>query len=48
MAKNGHVHEDEDVDDLKYMSYKFGNDIFITFEMTRVAYNRPFWKNNIS
>ena len=37
-----------DSNDLKSMSFKFDNDIFITFEMPRVAYNRPFWKNNIS
>ena len=34
--------------DLKFMSYEFGNDIFITFEMPRVAYNRPVRKINIS
>ena len=34
--------------DLKFMSYEFGNDIFITFEMPRVAYNRPLRKINIS
>ena len=34
--------------DMKFMSFKFDNDIFITFEMPRVAYNRPFRKNNIS
>ena len=34
--------------DLKFMSFEFGNDILITFEMPRVAYKRPFWKNNIS
>ena len=33
---------------LKSMSFKFGNDIFITFEMLRVAYNRPIGKINIS
>ncbi len=26
--------------DLKFMSFKFGNDIFITFEMPRVSYIR--------
>ena len=34
--------------DLKSLSFKFGNDTFITFEMPRVAYNRPFWKIYIS
>ena len=33
--------------DLKYMSFKFSNDIFITFVMPWVAYNRPFSKINI-
>ena len=27
--------------DLKFLSFKFGNDIFITFEMPGVAYSRP-------
>jgi hypothetical protein len=27
--------------DMISMSYKFGDGIFITFEMPRVAYNRP-------
>ena len=30
------------------MSFKFGNAIFITFEMPGSSYNRPFWKINIS
>ena len=34
--------------DLKSMSFKFSNDIFITYEMPRVAYNRPVRKINIS
>ena len=34
--------------DLKSMSFKFGNDIFNTFEMPRVAYIMSFWKINIS
>ena len=34
--------------DLKSMSFKFGNDIFITFEMPRVAYSRPVDKIHIS
>ena len=34
--------------DLKSMLFKFGNDIFITFEMPRVAYIMSFWKINIS
>ena len=34
--------------DPKFRSYKFGNDIFITFEMPRVAYNRLVRKINIS
>ena len=34
--------------DLKSMSFKFGNDIFITFEMPRVSYRRPVGKMNIS
>ena len=33
--------------DLKSLSFKFGNDNLISFEMPRVAYKRPFWKNNI-
>ena len=28
--------------DLKFMSFKFGNDIFVTFEMERSSYQRPF------
>ena len=34
--------------DLKSMSFKFGNDIFITFEMPRVAYSKPVDKIHIS
>ena len=34
--------------DLKFRSYEFGNDIFITFEIPRVAYNRPVRRINIS
>jgi hypothetical protein len=34
--------------DLKSMSFKFGNDMFITFEMPRVAYSRPVDKIHIS
>ena len=34
--------------DLKMMSFKFGNDIFITFEMPGVAYSRPIDKIHIS
>ena len=34
--------------DLKSMSFKFGNDIFITFEMSGVAYSRPVDKIYIS
>ena len=34
--------------DLKSMSFKFGNDIFITFEMPRVAYSRLIDKIHIS
>ena len=30
------------------MSFKFGNDIFITFEMPGVAYSRPVDKIHIS
>ena len=30
--------------DLKFMSFKFGNDIFVTFEMPRVAYTMIFQK----
>ena len=33
--------------DLKSMSFKFGNDIFITFEMPRSSFIMPFWKINI-
>ena len=33
--------------DLKAVSFKFGNDIFITFEMPRVAYIMSFRKINI-
>ena len=38
----------DDTYDLKSMSFKFGNDIFITFEMPTIAYNRPVQKINIS
>ena len=34
--------------DLKSMSFKFGNDIFIIFEMPGSSYQRPVGKNNIS
>ena len=34
--------------DLKSISFKFSNDIFITFEMPRVAYSRPVDKIHIS
>ena len=34
--------------DLKSRSFKFGNDIFITFEMSRVAYIMSVGKINIS
>ena len=35
--------------DLKSMSFKLGNDIFITFEMPRmVTYIMAFWKANTS
>ena len=34
--------------DLKSMSFKFGNDIFITFEMAGVAYSVSFDKIHIS
>ena len=34
--------------DLMSMSFKFGNDIFITFEMATVAYSRPVDKIYIS
>jgi hypothetical protein len=30
--------------DLKSLSFKFGNDTFITFEMPRVSYRRPLAK----
>ena len=33
---------------LKTMSFRFGNAIFITFEMPGSSYKRPFWKINIS
>jgi hypothetical protein len=32
--------------DLKFMSFKFGNDIFVTFEMPRVAYTMIFQKSH--
>ena len=34
--------------EMKLKSFKFGNDIFITFEMPRVAYIMSIWKINIS
>ena len=34
--------------DLKSLSFKFGNDTYITFEMPRVSYRRPVGKMNIS
>ena len=34
--------------DLKTISFKFGNDIFITFEMPGSSYKRPVGKFNIS
>ena len=34
--------------DLKSRSFKFGNDMFITFEMPRVAYIMSVGKINIS
>ena len=34
--------------DVKFMSFKFGNDIFITFEMPRSSFLMSFWKTNIS
>ena len=34
--------------DLKSLSFKFGNDTFITFEMPSVSYRRPVGKMNIS
>ena len=34
--------------DLKSLSFKFGNDTFITFEMPRVSYRRPVGKMKIS
>ena len=30
--------------DLKYMSFKFSNDIFITFEMATSSFIAMFWK----
>ena len=33
---------------LKSMSFKCGNDIFITFEMSGTSYLMSFWKMNIS
>ena len=33
--------------DLKSLSFKFGNDVFITFEIPRVSYRRPVGKMNI-
>ena len=37
-----------DSNNLKSMSFKFGNDIFITFEMPGVAYSMSFDKIHIS
>ena len=37
-----------DSNNLKSMSFKFGNDIFITYEMPGVAYSRPVDKIHIS
>ena len=37
-----------DSNNLKSMSFKFGNDIFITFEMPGVSYSRPVDKIHIS
>ena len=37
-----------DANDLKSMSFKFGNDIFINFEMPRSSYLMHIWKINIS
>ena len=34
--------------DLKSMSFKFGNDILITFEMPRSSFLMSFWKINVS
>ena len=34
--------------DLKSMSFKFSNDIFIIFEMPGSSYQRPIAKNNVS
>ena len=34
--------------DLNSVSFKFGSDIFFTFEMAGSSYQRPFWKMNIS
>ena len=34
--------------DLKSLSFKFGNDIFITFEMPGSSYSRPIFKIHIS
>ena len=34
--------------DLKFMSFKFGNDIFITYEMPGSSYSRPVDKIHIS
>ena len=58
MAKNGHVYEVRKVGrsdatpvdsyDLKSLSFKFGNDIFITFEMPGSSYSRPIDKIHIS
>ena len=37
-----------DSNDLKSMSFKFGNDIFITFEMQGSSYSKPVNKIHIS
>ena len=37
-----------DSNNLKSMSFKFGNDIFVTFEMLGVAYSMSFDKIHIS
>ena len=36
-----------DSNDLMSLSFKFGNDTFVTFEMPRVSYRRPVGKMNI-
>ena len=56
-AKNDHFHEGGKVKkklfsvdscDVKSMSFKLGNDIFIIFEMPMSSYQRNIDKNNIS